>query len=220
MPHQELHIYTESSVVDGPDVVLRLHTVVIIRSENMLSWGTKRHAYFQTSCFSSLVYINAPDVFFFFLYKCLCLWWLLHYLQICELNCKSRDPPSPSVIRAYADLLLKSMQAFKKKKLHILKLKIKKKKVNSFEWSLCISLHCSLMTVHFSCLIMGAIWTWSRRWQSKKTNWRDFKRKEGKIISFVCVCFHSPCGVFMWFSCVSNFTALHNLFKLVLLSFS
>ncbi|KAJ4930911.1 hypothetical protein JOQ06_025213, partial [Pogonophryne albipinna] len=36
-----------------------------------------------------------------------------------------------------------------------------------------------LTTVPFSCPIMEATWTWSLRWQSRKMNWRDFRRKEG-----------------------------------------
>lgn len=99
----------------------------------MLSWGTKRHAYFQTSCFSSLVYINAPDVFFFFYTNVYAYDGYCIIYKFVNSIVNRGTPPSLSVIRAYADLLLKSMQAFKKKKLHILKLKIKKKKVNSFE---------------------------------------------------------------------------------------
>lgn len=45
-----------------------------------------------------------------------------------------------------------------------------------------VSFPSSLTTVPFSCPIMEATWTWSLRWQSRKMNWRDFRRKEGKII--------------------------------------
>ena len=48
----------------------------------------------------------------------------------------------------------------------------------------------SLMTVPFSCPIMEATWTWSPPWQSREMNWRDFRRKEGKITihRHLCLC--------------------------------
>lgn len=45
----------------------------------------------------------------------------------------------------------------------------------------CFTVSPSLMTVPCSCPTMETTWTWNLPWQSREMNWRDFRRKEGKI---------------------------------------